>query len=184
MTRRGSQVDSRGFTLIELMLVVTIIGLLATIAIPEYARSNLRAKAAERNTIAEAVGRAVSDRVLNSQEVASGAVGTPRVLEGSDNPPGTPGISKRAFVWSQAGWNQLSMVVEGGSYYSYSFRATDADGTGKVVDLSVWALGDLDGDGNTSHKMMHYSATGYAFQPDYETPERGLEDDVGPDHTF
>jgi len=174
----------RGFTLIELMLVVCIIGLLSTIAVPEFQRSNLRAKAAERITIMESVARAVADKIVNVQEVAPGQLGSPRAFDGEENPPLPVSIAKRPFVWSMPGWKELSMVVEGGSYYSYTFHALDADGTGKTVTMEVSSVGDLDGDGLHSHKTMYFTAVGYSFQPAGEVPDRGLEDDVGPDHTF
>ena len=167
----GGARPARGFTLVELMIAVGIVGLLASVAAPLLTRAALRSRAAERLTIMRAIADAVNDTVSIQQKIPGGA------WVGVRNPASDPGTSKRTFDWTASGWPPLSMVVIGDTYYSYSFAATES--AARVVTLSVTAEGDLDGDGVASVKTMLFQGVGYTLQPDAvtpETPPRGEED--------
>src|SRR6188472_4426721 len=58
----------KGFTLIELMIVVAIIGILAAIAIPAYQDYTIRAQVTEGLNLAAAAKAAVSESFINRGE--------------------------------------------------------------------------------------------------------------------
>jgi len=62
----------RGFTLIELMIVVAIIGILAAMAIPAYQRYVARAQAAESIVLLEGARTAVDEYVSQSGDFPQG----------------------------------------------------------------------------------------------------------------
>ncbi|MGV3725714.1 pilin [Hydrogenophaga sp.] len=62
----------KGFTLIELMIVVAIIGILAAVALPAYQDYTVRARVTEGLTLASAAKTAVSENAANGLAFASG----------------------------------------------------------------------------------------------------------------
>lgn len=62
----------QGFTLIELMIVVAIIGILAAVALPAYQDYTVRAKVTEGLTLASSAKTAVSENAANGSPFASG----------------------------------------------------------------------------------------------------------------
>ncbi len=62
----------KGFTLIELMIVVAIIGILAAVALPAYQDYTVRAKVSEGIVLSTAAKLSVAENAANGQPFATG----------------------------------------------------------------------------------------------------------------
>lgn len=63
----------KGFTLIELMIVVAIIGILAAIALPAYQDYTVRSRVAELAVMASGMKATVGENIANAGAIGAGA---------------------------------------------------------------------------------------------------------------
>ena len=138
-SRQGSAVQG-GFTLVELMIVVVILGILAAVAVPAFSRYVKRSKTSEATTSIAAMYRLQSTYYENTQERSSSTT----FATCSPLPTAAPGINKYpadVTAWmGSSEWNSLGFLIDRPHYYQYSTEGSNAG-------MTVRAVGDIDGDG-------------------------------------
>jgi type IV pilus assembly protein PilA len=154
----------RGFTLVELMIVVAIIGILAVLAIYGVTKYVKNAKTAEAR---DALGRMAKDSTaaynresMTNQVMALGsttgishqlcatAVAVPAA------PPAASKYQSKPTDWmtgtSTSGWTCLKFSMDDPQYFQYDYTAADV----AAGPFSCIARGDLDGDTSASTFSM------------------------------
>ncbi len=143
--RRRLAAPRAGFTLIELMIVVAIIGVLAAVAIPAFMGYIQRSRALEGHTMLATIrSRETSYR----HEFG-------RFCAAAWNPAAVP-VGSTTWDGTQPGWDQLGADTDGPSRFRYQIL-TGVPGTPPAVpgypDNDFWyvayAEADLDADGVT-----------------------------------
>ena len=175
----------RGFTLIELMIVVAIIGILAVLAIYGVSRYLKTSKTAEATNNIGAIQKNATEAL--TREKMSGAYKPPGSTvalsygfcqpEAARVPAATPLGAKYvsgAADWSvgkgtgangtDVGFYCLKFSVDQPQYYSYGYTVTGGATAGSTVGdtVSITANGDLDGNGTDSTFLMAGKIDGVA----------------------
>jgi prepilin-type N-terminal cleavage/methylation domain-containing protein len=138
----------RGFTLVELMVVVATIGILATVAIPSYSRIMLRVREAERT-----LHFADFKKQIVAHWRTTGKV--PECFPSGWNPaPYNPAPKPQAFKKNMDScWKQIPWSMDGKTMFTWyygSWWATAPNGRPRQ-QFYIYSLGDLDRDGISSY---------------------------------
>jgi prepilin-type N-terminal cleavage/methylation domain-containing protein len=138
-----------GFTLVELMIVVVILGILAAVAIPAFTRYVKRSKTSEASgNIAKVYQGQLTYYQGALERGFSSFVNSATMTPGAD--PGSAKFTANVATWNtDSNWSAIGFSLDAAHYYAYASPASTAV-TGDGAAFTSYAVGDLDGDNTNS----------------------------------
>jgi type IV pilus assembly protein PilA len=137
---------AKGFTLVELMIVVAIIGILAAIAIPNFLRYQLRSKFSELKTNVEAIYKS-EEALRQSERVLCANAMTGLFTTLAQVPAGVPSANR--IVWApgdHVAASNIDWLVQGSTYGVYQVAtANQPAAPAGMVNTCAAPLGNLGG---------------------------------------
>ncbi len=143
-TRSRKQRARSGFTMVELVVVVAIMGLLASMAIPGYQRLVIASKKSEQAVVIRNIEEAIFSYLNEHDQQFQYSWGGGSWSFLSFNPPPPFTSQKKAFVPTAWGWNDFGYQPTGDLYYQYEAYGSVTPGFSYFFIVSV---GDLDDNG-------------------------------------
>ena len=155
--------NKKGFTLIELMIVVAILAILSVVAVPAFIKYMRKAKTAEAVDMLDKIYKGAVDYFMTPRVEPDSAGQTFAPCQfpeshtavyplgdsccalgatvGDSRCPADPG------AWDDPSWSSLKFEITDAHYFQYKF---DAVGTNNTAQFTAHAQADLDCDTNFS----------------------------------
>ena len=144
--KRMMQKMAAGFTLVELMIVVVILGILAAVAIPAFSRYVKRSKTSEATENINAIYNSEVTYFNRAPEMNGNP--SAQFISATASPATVPHAQRLPGTWTAADWTAIGFATDKPVYFSYTATAANTAGSSTVT---IQAEGDLDGNSSTSH---------------------------------